>query len=343
MKLQNIELANFKNYEAAQLQFDGKFVCFTGKNGQGKTNLLDAVYYLSLTKSFLNPSDMANIRHEEKFFRIAGNYLLDDGTLHSVACIQERGQRKKIIVNDKSVDRFADHIGEFPVVIISPGDFELLGASEERRKFVDSSISQFDKSYLDSLIQYNRSLMQRNRLLKNISERKEDISLLAPYDHQLEQFGMPIHRSRREFLDGFVQYFNEFYNLIVQTDEHVNIIYETELESNLLTELLEKNRNRDLNAGHTTTGIHREDFSFYINGYPVRKFGSQGQQKSFLIALKLAKHKYIAMKNKIINVKELIWCAHMPIYGSNSGLYVKSLIIALIIAITNKRNQNRKD
>ena len=300
MKLHNIELANFKNYESAQLQFDGKFICFTGKNGQGKTNLLDSMYYLSLTKSFLNPSDMTNIRHDEAFFRVAGNFMKDDGSLHSVVCLQERGSRKKIIVNDKAVDRFADHIGEFPVVVISPADFDLFTSGEERRKFVDSTISQFDKTYLDNLIQYNKVLTQRNRLLKNISDKREDTSLLQVFDMQLEQLATPVHAMRLEFLAGFLPYFNDFYKIIAGQGETVETIYETQLQQNTLHELLEKNRQRDIALGHTTVGIHREDFAFNINGFPARKFGSQGQQKSYLISLKLAKHKYIGDKKKNI-------------------------------------------
>jgi len=300
MKLESLELANFKNYQATALKFDGKFVCFTGKNGQGKTNLLDAIYYLSMTKSFLNPWDMQNIRHDEQFFRISGQYTMDDNTMHSVACLQERGQRKKIIVNDKSVDRFADHIGEFPIVIISPADFDLFVAAEERRKFVDSSISQFDKTYLDNLLQYNRTLSQRNSLLKNINDNKSDASLLLPYNHQLDLYASPIHKMRSEFLEGFIPHFNTYYAKIAGTTEKVEMNYETELDKNSMSELLERSLHKDMALGYTTTGIHREDFSFMINGFPARKFGSQGQQKSLLIAMKLAKHKYIGIqKTKI--------------------------------------------
>ncbi len=302
MKLERLELVNFKNYKTTQLQFDGKFICLTGKNGQGKTNLLDAIYYLSLTKSFLNPADMANINHDESFFRIAGSYLLDDKTMHSVVCFQERNQRKKIIVNDKICERFADHIGEFPLVIISPADFELFSTSEERRKFVDNTISQFDKSYLDHLLQYNRILAQRNRLLKNIADQKNDHSLLEPYDFQLAQFAKPIHLLRKEFLEGFIPLFNTYYQEIARTNESVETIYETEMENNDLSDLLTKSRSRDILLGHTTNGIHREDFSFMINGFQARRFGSQGQQKSFLIALKLAKHKYIGQRKNIVPV-----------------------------------------
>lgn len=300
MKLESLELVNFKNYLSAQLSFDGKFICFTGKNGQGKTNMLDAIYYLSLTKSFLNPVDMANIKHEEPFFRIAGNYVLDDKSLHSVVCLQERNQRKKIIVNDKVCERFADHIGEFPLVIISPADFELFSTSEERRKFIDNTISQFDKTYLDNLLQYNRILAQRNRLLKNITDQKDDVTLLDPYDFQLEQYAHPIHQMRKEFLTGFLPLFNSYYQDIARTNESVETVYETELENYSLGELLKKFRSRDIAMGHTTCGIHREDFTFKINGFHAKKFGSQGQQKSFLIALKLAKHKYIGIRRNTI-------------------------------------------
>jgi DNA replication and repair protein RecF len=296
MKLVSLDIANFKNYSSAQLEFDGKFVCFTGKNGQGKTNLLDAIYYLSLTKSFLNPTDMANIRHNESFFRIAGQYRFEDGSMNAVACVQERNQRKKIIVNDKLCDRFADHIGEFPLVIISPADFSIFETSEERRKFVDNTISQFDKTYLDNLIQYYRVLAQRNRLLKNITEQKEDESLLTPYDIQLEQYASPVHKMRSEFLDGFLPLFNDYYSKVSGARETVEVVFETELDTHPLSELLVRYKSRDTALGHTTCGIHREDFTFTIDGFHARRFGSQGQQKSFLIALKLAKHKYIRLK-----------------------------------------------
>ncbi len=298
MKLVSLEIASFKNYSSAHLQFDGKFVCLTGRNGQGKTNLLDAIYYLSLTKSFLNSTDIANIRHEDPFFRISGSYILEDGSTHTVTCIQERNQRKKIFVNDKSCDRFADHIGEFPLVIISPADFSIFESSDDRRKFIDNTISQFDKTYLENLIQYFRVLSQRNRLLKNISEQKEDISLLAPYDNQLEQYGRQVHMKRTEFLEGYLPIFNEFYKKITGNGETVEIRFDTDLSQHSLSDLLVQYRNRDIALGHTTCGIHREDIIFSINGFHARRFGSQGQQKSFLIALKLAKHKYIGSKKK---------------------------------------------
>ncbi len=296
MKLESLELANFKNYQAVALRFDGKFVCFTGKNGQGKTNLLDAMYYLSLTKSFLQPWDNANIRHDQGFFRIAGSYITDDQGLHSVVCLQERNQRKKIIVNDKTVERFADHIGEFPLVIISPADFDLFTSAEERRKFIDNTISQFDKTYLDHLIHYNRVLSQRNSLLKDIQDHKSDKSLLESYDFHLDAHASPVHALREEFLQGFLPYFESFYKEIAGAAEVVEIHYESDLNSSTMTELLARNKNRDIALGHTSSGIHREDFNFLINGFQARRFGSQGQQKSFLIALKLAKHRYIGFK-----------------------------------------------
>ncbi len=303
MKLQKLELANFKNYQNETLSFDGKFTFFTGKNGQGKTNLLDAIYYLSLTKSFLNHSDIVNIRHNESFFRISGNYMLEDNTTHSVACLQERNEKKRIIVNDKPCIKFSAHIGEFPAVIISPVDFDIFRTSEERRKFVDSTISQFDKTYLNSLIQYNRLIAQRNKVLKNMAYQKsENKLLLGMYDYQIEQYTRPLHQCRTEFIEGFIPFFNSFYNNIVKTSEKVDIIYETELNNNTIFELLTRNFSRDVAMGHTTVGIHREDFSFYINGFHARKFGSQGQQKSFLIALKLAKHKYIGIKRNRIPI-----------------------------------------
>lgn len=300
MKLQTLELSNFKNYETAFLQFQGKFTCFTGNNGQGKTNLLDAIYYLSLTKSFLNPVDTTNIKHNQDFFRIAGQFSKDDGTFHKVVCLQEKNERKKITVNDKNIDRFADHIGEFPLVIISPADFDIIWSGEERRRFIDSTISQFDRPYLDQLQLYNRTLAQRNKLLKQIQGVKNPEDYLLPFDMKLNEFASYLHEQRKEFLVDFIPYVRDAYAKIVLHLEDITLEFDSELLEKPLFGLLEKYRSRDLAMGHTGSGIHREDIAFFINGFPLKKFGSQGQQKSFLIALKLAKHKYISIKKKNI-------------------------------------------
>jgi len=294
--LEHLELKNFKNYAHADMLFSGKFICFTGKNGHGKTNILDAIHYLSLTKSFQNYTDISNINHGEDFFRIAGEFKKDNNSFHEVVCIQERKERKKIIVNDKSCERFADHIGEFPVALISPADFDLIYSSDARRKFIDATISQFDKIYLDNVIQYNRTLAQRNKLLKHLSITSKDIELLQPYNYKLHEHGMPVHTLRLEFLSDFLPYVQEYYSRISKADEKIYIDFETDIKESSLLSVFEKYIQKDIALGHTTTGIHREDFAFSMNNTRIKNFASQGQQKSFLIALKLAKHKYLSEK-----------------------------------------------
>jgi len=293
--LEYLELRNFKNYTSTDIYLDSKFVCFTGKNGHGKTNILDAIHYLSLTKSFQNYSDTSNIKHGENFFRIAGKFKKDNKSIHEVVCMQERNERKKIIVNDKTCERFADHIGEFPVALISPADFDLIYSSDARRRFIDATISQFGKIYLDNVIQYNRTLAQRNKLLKCFSKSTQDIELLQPYNYKLHEYGTPIHIKRKEFLADFLQHVQEYYARISQDSENVLIKFETNIDTSLF-DVIEKNLQKDIVLGHTSSGIHREDFGFYMNDTRIRNFASQGQQKSFLIALKLAKHKYLSEK-----------------------------------------------
>lgn len=302
MYLKSIGLTNFKNYLKAELNFSDKFICFTGNNGQGKTNLLDAIYYLSYTKSFVNINDISNIHHGQDFFRIIANFILDDNTHHEVKCIQKINERKKIVVNDKPRIKFAEHIGEFPIVIISPADFFLLlQVSADRRKFIDSTISQFNKKYLDSILQYNRVLFQRNKLLKAIfPHRGNYLSLLEPFDFKLIEHGTIIHDERKEFLKNFVPYFNDAYRNISKSNENVDIIYDSELNGENLENLLFKHIRKDIALQHTTSGIHRDDFDFRINSYPLKKYGSQGQQKTFLVSLKLAQHKYIFNQKNII-------------------------------------------
>lgn len=296
MKIINLKLTNFKNYENTELQLDSKFVCLTGKNGQGKTNIIDAIYYLSFTKSLFNQNDYANIRHGQNFFRIEAEFQRDDNSFHKVVCKFEKNERKKIIVNEKNLERFADHIGEFPIVIITPFDTEIVYNSDERRKFIDSSISQFDKTYLNSLLNYYRTLNQRNKLLKLIQTKQASVDLLEPYNNLLNKYAIPIHNQRKDFLERFIVFFREFYAEIGDTTEKVDIIFDSEIINESLIDILLKKQSKDIELGHTSAGIHREDFSFNINNFPLKKFASQGQQKSFLIAIKLAIQKLISIK-----------------------------------------------
>jgi DNA replication and repair protein RecF len=294
MYLQRLTINNFKNYEEAELSFSGKINCFVGNNGVGKTNLLDAIHYLSVTKSFFNLVDNQNIRHEAPFFAIHGAYISGGEMQDLVSCIQQRNQKKQLKINKKDYDRMADHIGRFPVVMISPSDRDLINdGSDLRRKFLDGVISQFDRAYLDDLIAYNKALMQRNALLKQFDEaRFFDATLLEIWDHQLSQTGMRIYYKRKSFLEGFVPMFRYYFSFISNSREQVDVVYETQLGELDMEGLLASKIDHDRSARYTTVGIHKDDLDFRIDTYPVKKFGSQGQQKSFVIAIKLAQFHY---------------------------------------------------
>ncbi len=294
MYLQKLSITNFKNYSEAELDFSEKINCFVGNNGVGKTNLLDAIYYLSFCKSYFNPIDSQNILHGSDFFANHGTYLTNGDKVDYISCIQKRNHRKQFRRNKKDYSRLADHIGLFPLVMISPYDRDLINiGSEVRRKYIDSVISQFDKIYLDNLINYNKALTQRNTLLKHFAEtRMFDWSALEIWDLQLVRFGSDIYYRRKKFLNEFAPIFQHYFNFIAGSKEQVSIIYESQLNSCDYEQLIKETLNRDRAVNYTTAGVHKDDLLFKINEYPVKKFGSQGQQKSFVIAIKLAQFDY---------------------------------------------------
>jgi DNA replication and repair protein RecF len=294
MYLKNISLFNFKNYSRAEYLFSDKINCFAGNNGVGKTNLLDAIHYLSFCKSFFNPVDMQNIRHGEEFFTLQGSFIRNDDTQVQVQCIQKRNHRKRFLMNKKEYDRLADHIGNFPLVMISPYDRDLINdGSEIRRKYIDSVISQFDKLYLDDLIQYQKALVHRNALLKSFADRRTfSSSELETWDEQMIQRGEAVYVKRKEFLEKFTPLFSHYFNFISGDNETVNIVYQSRLHEGPFREILENALSSDRSAQYSTAGIHKDDLDFLISAYAVKKFGSQGQQKSFVIAMKLAQFDY---------------------------------------------------
>ena len=294
MHLRKLSLINFKNYPEADYLFSEKINCFVGNNGVGKTNLLDAIHYLSFCKSYFNPIDMQNIRHEEDYFVINGLYIRNEDNPEHVQCIQKRNYRKKFLLNKKEYERIADHIGNFPLVMISPYDRDLINeGSDIRRKYIDSVISQFDKIYLNDLINYNKVLVQRNALLKSFSENQVlDPSLLEIWDSQMISLGSRIHEKRKDFLTRFEPLFQHYFSFISCGDETVKIIYQSQLLEGDFGPLLTSSLQRDRSAQFSTIGIHKDDLDFQISGYPVKRFGSQGQQKSFFIAIKLAQFDY---------------------------------------------------
>jgi DNA replication and repair protein RecF len=294
--LQKLQLFNFKNYAEVELLFSDRIQCFLGNNGSGKTNLLDAIHYLAFTKSAINPSDAQNIRTGQSQFMVKGEFALNSKS-KEVICSFQQGQKKIIREDGQDYLKFSEHVGKYPAVLIAPQDIELIwDGSEMRRKFFDSLISQLDKTYLENLIIYTNQLKQRNSLLRMFSESgKVDQDLLAAYDDQIIPAGKFIHKLRKEFLVEFLPFFKQHYHFLAgEAVEEVNITYRSDLEATDFDELLKKNFQRDMIIQRTSSGIHRDDFLFTLNGGELKRYGSQGQQKSFLIGLKLAEFQSIA-------------------------------------------------
>ncbi|WP_372793040.1 DNA replication/repair protein RecF [Lutibacter sp.] len=300
MHLQKITLVNFKNFESQTFDFQEKINCFVGNNGVGKTNVLDAIYYLSFAKSYFNSVATQNIRHSEEFFMIEGAYKINDKT-DTVVCSLKRGNKKVVKRNGKAYEKFSDHIGYLPLVIISPADSDLItDGSDTRRKFIDNVISQSDNQYLQTIIKYNKVLAQRNSLLKFFAvNRAFDALNLQVYDEQLERYGLIIYEKRKTFLEEFIPIFKKRYEVISSSYEIVDLVYKTQLDSIGFLELLAQNVAKDRILQYTSAGIHKDDLTFEIEGYPVKKFGSQGQQKSYLIALKLAQFDFIKKQSNL--------------------------------------------
>lgn len=289
MTLDRLILTNFKNYTEADIVLCGNVNCFVGNNGAGKTNLLDAVYYLSFCKSYFNPVDSQNIRLGEEFFAIHGHY----GD-NQVSCIQRRGQSKQMRWNKKTYKTLAEHIGKLPLVMITPSDSLLItGGSDMRRKFIDGVISQTDHAYLDHLIQYTKALDQRNRLLKQMwDDRQWDAAMVEIWDEQLCRHGDYLYEARARFVKEFVPYFEEYYHWIVGSEEPGSVGYQR--DDRPLEIQLAESRQADRYTLHTTCGPHKDDITLCLSPeMPVKRFGSQGQQKSFALALKLAQFQYL--------------------------------------------------
>jgi DNA replication and repair protein RecF len=294
MYLKKIALFHFKNFEEATFEFEHKINCFVGKNGVGKTNILDAIYHLAFGKSYFNTLAIQNIKHGEDFFVIDGEFQKQERT-ENILCSLKKGQKKILKRNGKIYEKFSDHLGFIPLVIISPTDSDLIReGSETRRKFIDSVISQLDNQYLQALIMYQKILLQRNALLKYFAaNRVFETATLEIYNEQLDAYGKNIYTKRKQFLQDFIPIFNAFYQNISDSAETVQLTYESQLEAHDLLSLLQENINKDRILQYTSVGIHKDDLSFQIENHPIKKFGSQGQQKSFLIALKLAQFEFV--------------------------------------------------
>ncbi len=303
MYLKQLSLLNYKNISDKSFDFDEKINCFVGKNGKGKTNILDAIFHLSHGKSYFNPLAVQNIKHEEEFFLIDGTFSKNEKE-EKVACSLKRGQKKILKRNNKVYDKLSDHVGFIPLVIISPSDTNLISeGSDVRRKFIDSVISTLDNSYLNELIQYNKLVAQRNALLKYFALNQSfDNETLSIYNEQIIPIGTNIFEKRKQFLESFIPIFQKYYQLISDNAENVQLVYSSNLFENTLAELLLNNINKDRALQYTSVGIHKDDLSFEIDNYPIKKFGSQGQQKSFLIALKLAQFDFIKQQSGVLPI-----------------------------------------
>ena len=278
MILKRISILNYKNLEQVEIGFSAKLNCFFGQNGMGKTNLLDAVYFLSFCKSSGNPIDSQNIRHEQDFFVIQGFYEAEDGTPFKR--------------NKKEYSRFSDHIGFLPLVMVSPADSELIaGGSDERRRFMDVVISQYDKEYLEALIRYNKALAQRNTLLKSEFPVEEELFLV--WEEMMAQAGEIVFRKREAFIEEFIPIFQSFYSFISQDKEQVGLSYDSHARDASLLEVLKQSRERDKIMGFSLRGIHKDELNMLLGDFPIKKEGSQGQNKTYLVALKLAQFDFL--------------------------------------------------
>ena len=292
MILERISILNYKNLEQVELAFSPKLNCFFGQNGMGKTNLLDAVYYLSFCKSAGNPIDSQNILHEADFFMIQGFYRAADGTPEEVYCGMKRRQKKQFKRNKKEYTRLSDHIGFIPLVMVSPADAELIaGGSDGRRRFMDVVISQYDKEYLDALIRYNKALTQRNVLLK--SEQPVEEELFLVWEEMMAQAGEVVYRKREAFIREFIPIFQSFYSFISQDREKVSLAYQSHATRGPLLDLLRESRERDRIMGYSLRGIHKDELEMLLGDFPIKKEGSQGQNKTYLVALKLAQFDFL--------------------------------------------------
>ncbi|MBI4929210.1 MAG: DNA replication/repair protein RecF [Bacteroidetes bacterium] len=325
MTLHKLSLVSFKNYAHADVIFSERFNCIVGNNGEGKTNLLDAIHYLSFTKSYFNPIDSQNIFHDAPLFVIQGEFKVGEKEEEvypvgqepqscEVYCAQKKSERKQVKLNKKEVTRFADHIGMFPVVMTSPSDIELiLEGSEIRRKFADSIISQYDRAYLEDIIAYTKVLLQRNAQLKQFSRKGSfDADALKIWDAQLVEFGKRIFNKRKEFSAEFEPIFQKYYELISGGKEKVEIAYQSQLSKGDFEALLNESQDKDRVMEYSTVGVHKDDWEFrmgesesansFSRNYPAKKFASQGQQKSYLLAVKLAQFEFVKQHKQIIPI-----------------------------------------
>jgi DNA replication and repair protein RecF len=294
MNLRHLSLLNYRNFEELELDFSDKINCFIGNNGVGKTNILDSIYFLSFCKSWLNPIDIQNIRYGSDYFVIKGSYQFNE-VVETILCGLAQGKKKSFKRNSKEYERLSDHIGLLPLITVSPYDSNLiLGNSEERRKFMDIIISQFDKEYLQKLVKYNKVLQQRNQLIKQIAPNSAiDRESIDVWDDQLVGYGNSIFEKRKKYVENIVPIFQQYYSDISENKEIVALEYKSQLNDTDFKSSLKASFEKDRFLQYTSVGIHKDDLAFVLNENPLKKHASQGQQKTYIIALKLAQFDYI--------------------------------------------------
>ena len=323
MILKNISILNYKNISEAKLDFSPKFNCFIGNNGEGKTNLLDAVYYLSFCHSMFSNVDSLLMKHDTEFFMIQGEYLHDDGeTEEEIFASMKRGSKKQFRRNKKNYKRLSEHIGIVPLIIVSPDDAALIsGGSEERRKLLDIVISQYDNTYINSLNRYNKALQQRNALLK-IEDATPDPTLMDLWEEEMAKEGEYIYEQRNKFVEQFIPVFNRVYQSISGNKEEVTLRYISHCQRGPLLDVIRRDRMKDLAVGYSLHGIHRDDLEMMIDGYPMKREGSQGQNKTYVISLKLAQFDFLSKTTNATTPLLLL----DDIFDKLDALRVKSIV-----------------
>ncbi len=291
MILNKLTILNYKNLAEATLDLSEKLNCFLGFNGAGKTNCLDAVYYLSFCKSAFSSADSQNIRHGESFFMIEGDYADEKGEKENIQCAMKQGAKKHFKRNKKDYKKYSTHIGLIPLIMLSPSDSYLIeGASEDRRKLMDIAISQCDNSYIDILNNYNKALQQRNAMLKL---EECDTELLSLWEEQMAMYGEQIYAKRSDFINQLTPLFQKYYAIISEEHEQVELHYKSHCQRGPLLDVIQRDRIKDLAVGYSLHGTHRDDIEMLLGGFPIRREGSQGQNKTYVISLKLAQYTYL--------------------------------------------------